>query len=99
VGDGVSGTHVQDIAAAETRPVARPRRLQLDPAGFLKAGSLWPVSKRTAAVLAVFAAGFAAFQHRDQLVSPAYDLSKSTPSNSLLPKDYGIYRHQQRVAG
>jgi hypothetical protein len=52
VGDGVSGTHVQDIAAAETRPVERPRRLQLDPAGFLKAGSLWPVSKRTAAVLA-----------------------------------------------
>src|SRR5258707_478301 len=51
---GRRGTHVQDIAAAEARPVARPRRLELDPAGFLKSGSLWPVIKRTAAALAVF---------------------------------------------
>jgi hypothetical protein len=83
VGGGVGGTHVQDSAAADARPVARPRRLELDSAGFLKAGWLWPVTKRTAAVLTVFAAGFAAFQHRDRLASSAYDLSKSTPSNSV----------------
>ena len=87
LGNDVGGTHAQDLPAVEASPVARPRRLELesDPASVPKAGSLWPVIRRTAAVLVVFAAGLAAFQYRDRLASPAHDLSKSAPPNPVQP--------------
>ena len=103
LGNDVGGTHVQGLPAAQASPVARPRRLELgsNPARFLKAGSL-PITKRTAAVLAVLAAGFAAFQHRELLASlPHSSVQPPAPSvvvaappakpNPLLPRDYGIY--------
>ena len=87
IGNDIGGTRAQDLPAAQASPVARPRRRELesDPASVRKAGSLWPVIGRTAAVLVVFAAGLAAFQYRDRLASPAHDLSKSAPPNPVQP--------------